>query len=151
MGAILAFGPGEAAVCSRPVSMHPPLHFRWAVILGCIAMLVGVAGIFVFQRADEDQRTARPEDAAGIVVRGLETTQGIRVRVTWLDLEGKELEETAKPAGTAGQWLVRRTPSGVPVTIEVIEHANGTQRVLHAMPALLTRGCLFEVWLPKER
>jgi len=115
------------------------------------ALLFGVAGIFYFQRADEQDHGESPRDAAAVVVRGLETLEGIRLRATWQELGGATREETGKPAGEAGHWYFERTPDGVPLTLEVMRHAQGTKEVLHGMPAVLTRGALFEFWMPGER
>ncbi|MDF1699798.1 MAG: hypothetical protein P1V36_01370 [Planctomycetota bacterium] len=129
----------------------PPLHFRTAVILGCIAMLVGVAGIFYFQRADESRRDTPATDACVVLVHGLPSVEGIRLRVRWKDLRGGDQEETGKPEGEAGRWIFQRAPPGVPVTLEVLEHAGGTKRTLHAMPAVLSREGLFQAWMPGDR
>lgn len=129
----------------------PPLHFRTAVILGCIAMLVGVAGIFYFQRADESREDTHPSDACVVLVHGLASVEGIRLRVRWKDLRGGDQEETGKPSAEAGRWTFRRAPPGVPVTLEVLEHIDGTKQTLHAMPAVLSREGLFQLWMPGDR
>lgn len=121
------------------------------MILGCIALLVGVAGIFVLQRADETDELTHPDGVCTVAVRGLTSPGGIRLRASWLDLDGKEHEETGKPTSEPLHWFFQRVPAGVPITLEVLEHDGGTRRVLRAMPALLTRGGLFEVWIPDGR
>lgn len=118
------------------------------MILGCVALLVGVAGVFYFQIADQAERARHPEDMTGVLVRGLDSLEGIQLRVSWSDLEGVAREETGKPGTEAGYWYFHRAPPAVPVTLEVLRHAEGSQDVVHTMPALLTRGGIFEVWLP---
>ena len=124
-----------------------PFHFRTAVILGCIALLVGVAGIFVFQRADERERLTHPSEVCTVVVQGLEAGREVQVIASWLDEESEERRETGKPAGEPGYWFFYRAPAAEPVTLEVIEQAGDTRRVLYAGPARLTRGGLFTVWI----
>ena len=148
---ILALRVAAGPVSSRIVSNPLPLHFRTAVILGCIALLIGVAGIFVFQRADETDEQTNPEGVCTVAVHGLDSSAGIRLRASWLDLDGKEHEESGKPTSEALHWVFHRAPSDAPVTLEVLQHAGGTRRVLHATPALLTRGGVFEVWIPDGR
>ncbi len=129
----------------------PPPFFRIAVILGSVALLLGVAGIFYFQRADERRHGESPRDAALVFVQGLDSIEGIRLRASWQDLDGASHEETGKPTGEAGNWYFDSAPDGVPLTLEVIRHADGRKELLHAMPAVLTRGGLFEFWMPGER
>lgn len=129
----------------------PSAHFRAAVILGCLALLTGVAGIFIFERADEGSRAGLPADALGVEVRGLPTTQGIVLRASWLDESDVEDNEAGKPAGREGHYVFYRAPVGTPITLEVLRVEGSTYRVLHAQPALLTRGGLLEVWMPGAR
>jgi len=128
-----------------------PLFFRSTVLVGCAALLLGVAGIFYFHGRDETRRSHHPSDATIVAVQGLLSVEGIRLRATWLDLAGTEQAETGKPGFEAGVWLFRRAPEGIALTLEVLQYADGTRRLLHSQPAVLTRGALLEVWLPGER
>ena len=152
MARILAAGAAWAPVSSRAMSHDtPPFHFRAAVIVGCLALLVGVAGIFVFERADEGARAGLPADALGVVVRGLPDGEGHVLQASWTDDEGAEQREVGKPAGRDAHFVFYRAPSDAPITLEVLRQRAGAAHVLHAQPALLTPGGLFEVWMPGAR
>ncbi|MDA1194521.1 MAG: hypothetical protein O2894_04995 [Planctomycetota bacterium] len=134
-----------------PLQSPPPALLRYAVILGGLALLVGVAGIFYFQVADRTRAANLPLDACMVSVRGLETLEGVQLRARWQDLDGEVHEETGKPTADGGTWRFERTPEGVPLTVEVLVHGKGERVLRHAQPAVLTRGGLFDVWLPDGR
>lgn len=127
------------------------LVFRGAVIVGAVALLVGVAGIFYFRARDGDRRSARPRDACTVMVRGLSSLEGVEVDVTWLDASGAPATDVGRPGHEPGTWAFLGAPEGAPVTLRVRRRAEGTAEILHQQPAVLTRGALFEVWLPGPR
>jgi hypothetical protein len=129
----------------------PPAFFRSVVIISCVALLVGVAGIFYFHGRDEAEKSTHPLDAATVSVRGLESVAGIQLRAIWRDHDGIEETETGKPSSEAGLWDFHRTPEGIPLTLEVLRHGEGAKQTLHSQLAILTRGAHFDVWLPGAR
>ncbi len=134
-----------------PTTPPPPAFFRGVVIVSCVALLAGVAGIFYFHGRDEAEKSSHPLDAATVVIQGLDSVAGIQLRASWRDHDGIQETETGKPGEEEAHWLFDRAPEGTPITIEVLRHADGDKETIHSQPAILTRGAHFEVWLPGAR
>lgn len=136
------------------MASHPPLplHFRGAVLLAALAFLVGVAGIFWFERAEQQALEAARSAEARVQVHGLEVFDDIEVRASWIDVEGIARQEVGEVHDRPARWIFREAPRPEPVELEVVRTApDGVATVLHATSALLLPGQTFQVWLRGER
>lgn len=130
---------------------HPPQKlYRGAIILACFAFLLGVAGIFHFQRRDAQRRPV--EDAATVLVHGLPEGGSARVSVEWTHPGGGPAErEIGRRSEAEGEWTFHRAPEGVPLTLVIEVHGDGIRREVARHPAILTRGGLFEHFVRPQR
>lgn len=124
---------------------HPPsVLFRAATMLGCVALLVGVAGVFYFGSRTPTWRETLPVDAATVVVRGVGDGEGLRVEALWRDSDDAEHAEVGAPGSEPGFWYFREVPDGLPLKIRI---SRDDATVLHEQHAILSRGTGFEVLL----
>lgn len=124
--------------------------FRAATLLGCLALLLGVAGIFYFGVREETAREVLPEDAATVLLQGIGALEDIEVDVLWLTPSGRPRQETGRPGKELGLWYFSAAPAGRPVKLLVYRRGERGRRLLHEQRALLTRGAGFEVFV-RER
>jgi hypothetical protein len=137
---------------------HPPnIVYRGAILLGCLAFLLGVSGIFYFQHLDA--RGAIDEDTASVLIHGVEGELYIQVVAEWeatggalaprIDPIAGETETSAPPAmrsetgrlgDEAGVYLFQRAPEGVPLELIVYRYEEGGRVELHRQLAILTYG-----------
>lgn len=99
---------------------RPPLLLRFAVVVGAISLLLGVAGIvFLVLRTDEDASAAGSGPGERVRVVGAAADATLAVDVRWE--EGPILHtEAAHPiGGLAGSFLLPPGLVGRPVVVEV--------------------------------
>ena len=126
---------------------HPPnLLFRAATLIGCVALLLGVAGVFYFGGREATERRVLPDDAATVLLRGIEADANLRVEVRWVT-GGVEASETGARGREAGLWHFREAPEGVPLTLRVYRIEAEGRRPVHEQYAIFTRGAGFEVYV----
>jgi len=130
-----------------PADPQPPLFLRAATMIGCAALLLGVAGIFYFGVRDRAAREIFPTDAATVMVRGIDPMDGLVVEAYWSPAEGDEGREVGEPGEETGHWYFRKAPEGVVLTLTVYRRpVGGGQTRLYQQHAILTRGAVFEVF-----
>lgn len=123
---------------------HPPLAlYRGTILLGCLAFLLGVAGIIYFQF--EDRRGLPGRDAASVLVHGAEGQPGIEVVARWeiettAETAPRWRSETGRLGDEPGIYLFHRAPDGVALELVVYRHGQGGRQELHRQPAILTYG-----------
>ena len=122
----------------------PLALFRGSILIACLALVLGVAGIFYVQHRDAQRRPAT--GVATVQIGGLDSIAGIQVLVTWTDAAGAEQSETGRPAPNEGQWIFRRAPEGKRLTLIVYRREQGQRLELARQPAFLTYGGLFEAY-----
>lgn len=123
---------------------HPAnVLYKGTILLACLAFLIGVAGIIYFHH--KDQRGLPEDDAASVLVHGVEHDPAIQVVANW-EVEAETPHEPTKRSETArlgdepGIFLFRRAPEGVPIELVVYRHGEGGRTELHRQPAILTYG-----------
>jgi len=117
---------------------HPPdVLYRGAIILGCFAFLLGVAGIFYFRQ--EGDPSVPDADVATIWVHGVVGGEGagaeaseledLEIVVRWNEsVEGKSRPATRIETGRRGEapglFTFRRAPEGRPVQLTIYRSAS---------------------------
>jgi hypothetical protein len=130
---------------------HLPLFFRAATMVGCAALLLGVAGIFYFGVRDRTAREIFPTDATTVLLRGLAPTDDVVLQAYWSPAEGEDGSEMGQPGEESGHWYFHRAPAGVALTLTVYRRPDGGARErVHQQHAIFTRGAAFEVYV-RER
>ncbi len=125
---------------------HPPsIVFHGATLIGCVALLLGVAGIFYFGGRERTLRDTLPADACTVIVRGLDSQDGVGVEATWKYGDGSTGSEFGRPGAERGTWYFREAPEGQPLTLRVFR--GEARRVLHEQHAIFTRGAGFQIWV----
>ena len=125
----------------------PPTLFRTATLIGCFALLLGVAGLFYFGDRDTSWRQTVPRDAATVLLRGIDDQTDLRVEVTWPDTDGSTLRESGSRGSGPGFWIFREAPEAVPLQLSVFREGNAGRVLIHRQHAIFTRGGGFEVLL----
>ena len=126
----------------------PPILFRAATLLGCVALLLGVAGVFYFGSRAPSWRETLPVDAATVLVRGISDEgdgadeRDIRVEAVWRDADESQHSETGVRGVESGFWHFRKVPDGLPLRLRIYA---GDDTLLHEQHAILSRGAGFEV------
>lgn len=130
------------------VRQAPPVLFRAATLLGCVALLLGVAGVFYFGGRAPSWRETLPVDAATVLVRGIPDEEGsaddgnIRVEAIWRDADESQHSEAGVRGVESGFWHFRKVPDGLPLRLRIY---RGDDTLLHEQHAILSRGAGFEV------
>jgi hypothetical protein len=119
--------------------------FRASVVIGCVALLLGVAGVYHFGRKDREARVARPADVAVVLLSGAGDAAGVEVVARWHSPGGRVREERGIPGREPASWRFRAAPEGVP--LELLVYGRGSV-LLSRQPAILTHGGAFEMTLP---
>ena len=128
---------------------HPPqIVFRAAILIGCVALLLGVAGVFHFGTTDREGDVRDPDREAMVLLRGVEAGPGLQVEARWENAEGGALVEVGRPGDEALTWRFLRAPGGEPLILTVWRATGSRRERLHEQPAILTRGAGFEVVVP---
>ena len=126
----------------------PPLFFRAATMIGCAALLLGVAGIFYFGVRDRAAREVFPTDATTVLLRSLAPTDDVVVEAYWSPAEGEDGSEMGEPGEESGHWYFRRAPEGIALTLTVYRRPHGGARErVHQQHAIFTRGAAFAVYV----
>jgi hypothetical protein len=124
------------------VRQPPPILFRAATLLGCVALLLGVAGIFYFGNRAPSWRETLPVDAATVLVRGIGDGDDVRVEAIWHDADASRHSEAGVRGEESGFWHFRNVPDGLPLRLRIY---RGEEVLLHEQHAILSRGAGFEV------
>jgi hypothetical protein len=130
----------------------PPLTpsvklFRVSVIIGCTALLIGVAGIFYFAERDRRTRPPLPHAVCFVQLQGLDDPRCLDVVARWQDEEGIAHEEGGEVTPDPWAWMFLAAPEAVPLTLIVYRQDEGGRREVARQPAILTRGGFFEALL----
>lgn len=122
--------------------------FRAAVVIGCVSLLAGVAGIFYFAHQDRQARSGLPEDVSVVLLSGREDEGDLEVVVRWRTSDGGEHEETGVPGRAPDRWFFRSAPEGTPLRLTFYSRTASTRTEWFRQDAILTRGGIFEVVAP---
>ncbi|MDJ0523669.1 MAG: hypothetical protein QNJ90_16485 [Planctomycetota bacterium] len=125
----------------------PPALFRTATLIGCFALLLGVAGVFYFGGRDHSWRATLPRDASTVLLRGIEDQTDLAVEVTWPDADGRTAREAGSRGSGPGFWTFRDAPEAVPLRLTVYREGGEGRVMIHQQHAIFTRGGGFEVLL----
>lgn len=121
--------------------------FRASVVVGCTAMVLGVAGIFHFGERDRRLQARQPTDLARVLLQGLVSPEGVDVVARWEGADGVAHEEGGHVGDDPWTWFFEQAPEGVALTLLVYRQETGMRREVWRQPALLTRGGLFEAYV----
>ncbi len=125
--------------------------FRASVIVGCTALIIGVAGVFYFGEKDRRLRAYEAKDVSFIRIQGPKTPVDLVVTVRWETEDGVAREEAGVVGDDPWTWIFEEAPAGRPVTLIVSRQQPVGRVPLARQPAILTRGAYFEaiVAIPK--
>jgi hypothetical protein len=130
-------------------TQHPSnTLYKGTILLGCLAFLLGVAGIFYFRY---QERQLLPDgDLASVLVHGVENDPDIQVVARWPIEEDESGDgagaaptwgrETGRLGAEPGIYLFHRAPGGVRLELIVYRHEGKSRRELHRQAAILTYG-----------
>lgn len=124
--------------------------FRASVILGCTALVIGVAGILYFGEKDRRLRAYEARDVSFVRIAGPKTPVDLVVTIRWETDEGIAREEAGVVGDNPWTWVFSEAPPGRRATLVVYRQRAGGRVELGRQPAILTRGAYFEAIVAAE-
>lgn len=138
---------------ARPEQTRPEDRrtlFRAGVIVGCTALIIGVAGVFYFGEKDRRTRALVAQDVCFVRIQGPKTPVALVVTARWETEDGIAREEAGIVGDDPWTWLFEDAPPGRPLTLIVYRQHPDRRVEVSRQPAILTRGAYFEAILPSE-
>jgi len=127
---------------------HPPqILFQAAVAIGCVALLLGAAGVVYYGKINPAPAPQLAVGEATVLIEGLPDLEGLRVEAEWVGPRGGTFTESGRSAETPGAWLFRIAPAATPLRLRVYRRTPTGLLALHDQPGVFARGAHFVIHL----
>jgi len=128
---------------------HPPQAlFQVAVAIGCVALLIGGAGVVYYGHIDPAPPPPLPVGDAALILEGVADPGSLLVEAAWDAPRGGTFTETGRPTGRAGSWRFRLAPAARPLRLRIYRRTPHGLLILHEQPGVFARGAGFVIQMP---